>query len=289
MSRVDETIPDNDESDIDPFQAFHDSIKQDLARAAAQSPAAQRSAFRQDPRGVLIQGEASVRRIVRVERGVCKAGTGVRVEESRALQFAHALQLPVPTVHEVKTADRETEILMDFVDGDCLEEAWPAMNAAQKQSVAEQIGRIVAAMREVACDQPIGALGGPALDCRQYSDYPGGPFANEAEFNDYVLDLLSGTPPRVRRTLAEALPVDSRIVFSHCDLVPRNIIVEGDQVRALLDWEYAGWYPEYWEYVKFFDRPTRCKDWKQYADIIFGTHYPKQLLTFQALARWQRP
>lgn len=240
--------------------------------------------------GILIPGQNSECQITRDERGVCKFGSRVRVEESRALQFAHSLQLPVPAVHEVNVSDRETRILMDFVDGECLEEAWLSMDAEQKRSVAEQIGQIVTTMRQAAPPQrTIGAFGGPARDCRQISEYSGGPFASEAEFNIFVLDLLRGTPPLIRNTLAHALDVNSQIVLSHGDLTPRNIIVKGDRVQALLDWEYAGWYPEYWEYVKFFDRPTDCKDWKEYAEIIFGTRYPKQLLSFQALARWQKP
>lgn len=240
--------------------------------------------------GILVPGQSSECQIARVERGVYKSGSRVRIEESRALQFAHSLQLPVPAVHKVNVSDRETGILMDFVDGECLEEAWLSMDAEQKRSVAEQIGHIVTTMRQAAPDQrSIGAFGGPARDCRQISDYSGGPFANEAEFNIFVLDLLRGTPSMIRSTLVEALNVNSQIVFTHGDLTPRNIIVKGDRVQALLDWEYAGWYPEYWEYVKFFDRPTDCKDWKEYAEIIFGTQYPKQLLTFQALARWQKP
>jgi len=70
--------------------------------------------------------------------------------------------------------------------------------------------------------------------------------------------------------------------------VARNIIVQGDHVQALLDWEFAGWYPEYWEYVKFFNQPTDCIDWKDHAEFIFDVQYPRELVTFQALAPWQR-
>jgi thiamine kinase-like enzyme len=93
----------------------------------------------------------------------------------------------------------------------------------------------------------------------------------------------------MRRALADALSDTSKIVFTHNDLSPRNIIVVGNRVKGLLDWEYAGWYPEYWEFVKFFERPTNCKGWKDYAGVIFEREYPQELITFQALARWQKP
>jgi thiamine kinase-like enzyme len=42
------------------------------------------------------------------------------------------------------------------------------------------------------------------------------------------------------------------IVFTYFDLAPRNILVERDRVTAILDWEYAGWSPEHWEYIQPF-------------------------------------
>lgn len=156
--------------------------------------------------------------------------------------------------------------------------------------MALQVGAIVSTMQRAPSDgRPIGGCNGQARDCRQMSDYTGGPFDTEAEVNDFVLDLLRGTPAPVKAALAGSLRTGSRVVFTHADITPRNILVQVDRVQALLDWEYAGWYPEHWEYVKFFDRPTACKDWKDHAEYIFETHYPQQLVIFQALARWQRP
>lgn len=211
-------------------------------------------------------------------------------EEGRALQFANSLNLPVPALREVRALDQGTLLRMDFVDGECLEEAWRSLDEKQKQSIAEQLRDILTTMRQATPTQStIGGFGGPARDPRLISDYPGGPFNTEAEFNNFVLDLLEGTPSKIRSALAGGLDVNSRIVFTHADLSPRNIIVKGDRVQALLDWEYSGWYPEYWEYVKFFARPTQWDDWVEYAETIFDTEYPKQLCTYQAIARWQQP
>ena len=38
--------------------------------------------------------------------------------------------------------------------------------------------------------------------------------------------------------------------FTHTDLASRNVIVRGGDVAAIIDWAYAGWYPEYWEFTK---------------------------------------
>jgi thiamine kinase-like enzyme len=41
--------------------------------------------------------------------------------------------------------------------------------------------------------------------------------------------------------------------FTHADLSLRNIIIKDDKIQGTVDWEFSGWYPEYWEYVKFFE------------------------------------
>ena len=38
-------------------------------------------------------------------------------------------------------------------------------------------------------------------------------------------------------------------VFTHGDLNPFNILERGDQVVGIIDWEFAGWHPCYWEYA----------------------------------------
>jgi Ser/Thr protein kinase RdoA (MazF antagonist) len=75
-------------------------------------------------------------------------------------------------------------------------------------------------------------------------------------------------------------------VFSHRDLTPRNILVHEGKISGLVDWEDSGWYPEYWEYVKFFQRPAD-KGWKDYAEDIFPEYYHDELVDFTAISKWQ--
>jgi hypothetical protein len=42
---------------------------------------------------------------------------------------------------------------MEFVDGECLEEAWPSMSPDDKQSVAQDLRRIVNTMRQARPDR----------------------------------------------------------------------------------------------------------------------------------------
>ncbi|KAJ5719781.1 kinase-like protein [Penicillium malachiteum] len=37
--------------------------------------------------------------------------------------------------------------------------------------------------------------------------------------------------------------------LTHGDLSSLNILVRGDYIVGIIDWETAGWYPSYWEYT----------------------------------------
>lgn len=59
-------------------------------------------------------------------------------------------------------------------------------------------------------------------------------------------------------------------VFSHGDLNAHNILVRGDKVVAIVDWEGASWFPHYWEYTSTWYgniiRPTWRKQLSRFLD-----------------------
>lgn len=98
----------------------------------------------------------------------------------------------------------------------------------------------------------IGSIsGGPCVDTRVTSDGPFGPFNNESDFNDYLVQKLSGKAPPARlKALRERMRDDHPLVLTHGNLVPQNVIVHRGHVSAIVDWDQAGWRPEYWERTK---------------------------------------
>ncbi|KFZ07154.1 hypothetical protein V501_06725 [Pseudogymnoascus sp. VKM F-4519 (FW-2642)] len=68
-----------------------------------------------------------------------------------------------------------------------------------------------------------------------------------------------------------------------------NIIIKDMKIAGVIDWEYGGWAPEYWEYVKFFEAQAKNKDWREYAKYIFPRTYYDQLALFQGVLRWGVP
>jgi aminoglycoside phosphotransferase (APT) family kinase protein len=222
---------------------------------------------------------------------VIKKGTHVETDELSALRLAAELQLPVPRVYAAwkDPSTKQASIEMDFVDGENLEKAWKGMNDAEKRNICQQLRAILIAMR--SAPHNIGLIGscsgGAARDPRHFTAYTKGPFATEAEFNDFYFHLLEGIPKPISDALRKKGKTDHRIVFSHGDLSQHNIIVKNNQIAAIIDWEYAGWYPEYWEYVKFFDRYSENRDWQNFAEVIFPQIYDDELALHQAVRRWQ--
>lgn len=79
-----------------------------------------------------------------------------------------------------------------------------------------------------------------------------GPFEERAAFHKGVrggIESESG-----ERFLAQqVMRVHERkydIKFTHGDLGVQSILIRNGRVAAIVDWECAVWYPEYWEYTK---------------------------------------
>lgn len=82
-------------------------------------------------------------------------------------------------------------------------------------------------------------------------------------------------PSQIPDPFWQFLPDDSRIVFTHADLHPSNIIMSADssgRILAVIDWHQSGWYPEYWEFCKALFTSGFDGDWAteyipQFVDI----------------------
>ncbi|KAI9844593.1 MAG: hypothetical protein M1838_002102 [Thelocarpon superellum] len=178
--------------------------------------------------------------------------------------------------------------MMNFVDGETLWAKWADKSAEQKLEIAKQLRAIMVAMRSLEpATAEIGSCGGgPALGLRVYDTYRGGLFPDEEAFNAWLTEgTFNATPPILVQEFRKRFHSDHRIVFSHGDFARQNIIVKDNRVVSLVDWQHAGWYPEHWEFIKFFVRSAKSKNWYQYAREIFPESYFDDLFLYQFLSR----
>ncbi|EMD35879.1 hypothetical protein CERSUDRAFT_138631 [Gelatoporia subvermispora B] len=171
--------------------------------------------------------------------------------------------IPVPRVLLQTRGFGRAYFLMKRVDGEALNSVWHKLDPDQKASVVPQLRLCVEQLRAL---QPpssgtVCGLSNAALVDSRISSSPVGPFRNEHDFNDHLIKAASiyvdGT---LLRDVRARMHDSHRIVFTHGDLAPRNIIVRRDKVAAIIDWEGAGWYPEHWELVKALYNPMMRDD-----------------------------
>ncbi|CAK7225577.1 hypothetical protein SCUCBS95973_005913 [Sporothrix curviconia] len=226
-----------------------------------------------------------------------KAGRSVQLGEADALRVAEDGGIPVPHVYGAETTpEGRKQIAMDFIEGKTLSDVWPDLTLEEKTAYARELRAILVKMREIPPppDNYIGACDGNEIrDGRNIGTHTAPVCYGEDAFKEYLmLEFHPNMPTGMRRAFAQRLAKQAphRIVLTHGDLAPRNIMVRDGHIVALLDWEDAGWYPEYWEYVKLFQRMGAMeRDWATFSDDIFPQDYPDELVDYTAVSLWQSP
>ncbi|OJT11333.1 hypothetical protein TRAPUB_12133 [Trametes pubescens] len=99
-----------------------------------------------------------------------------------------------------------------------------------------------------------GLSGGPVRCNRGGDSMLIGPFQDQQDFKDALFAqansvLFPHRMPTLQRLAAPVNATRHRICFTHADLAARNILVKDGRLSGIVDWEFAGWYPEYWELV----------------------------------------
>ncbi|KAJ5113261.1 hypothetical protein N7456_001795 [Penicillium angulare] len=232
------------------------------------------------------------RKIVRTAGNlVVKKGPDLRAHEVSNLRFiAENTTIPVPRVHDAQYEDGKlTAIVMDYMPGKRLDKVWKTLNPDQKLSIAEQLRGYIVQLRTLKGTYIGGVDGGTAITGK-YVSIEGGPFDSEQDFNQWILEDLAPDLPAIYQHFAKnALTDDHEIVFTHSDFATRNILVDGNsQVTAILDWEWAGWYPEYWEYYKAYRNLLPLPDWPDYLLRILPPQYEKEYISMSWLSGFCR-
>jgi aminoglycoside phosphotransferase len=207
------------------------------------------------------------RRVVSIGDIIVKFGETVSLQQAESTSFvASNTTIPVPRILKVDTIDKWNYIYMTRLPGIPLSECLPSLSASQLNTIALELRGYLDQLRGLRIkdheqSEFIGSLGGaPCMDRIFCSGRPErGPFKTEVEMYDNIcdrmLDLQSWgnyKPDNYNHILRRMYKENSNhtIKFTHGDLSPTNILVQEGHVTGILDWEEAGWYPEYWEYIK---------------------------------------
>lgn len=206
--------------------------------------------------------------------------------EIEAMQYiASQTTIPVPRIYAVHTEKLAIYIEMAYIPGDALSTVWDGLSSDDRNTIFADIKKYVSCLRELPPPQQdvvCSASRNPAYDCRIGFQFFG-PLTHD-EFHSLTRqhlrmeDVKAGVlGPEVAATHTGRY----QTCFAHADLAPRNIIVRHGRVAAIIDWAFAGWYPEYWEFTKA-NYNYFSEDWEEYLSSALPV-YKTELIAEQTL------
>jgi serine/threonine protein kinase len=228
-----------------------------------------------------------------------KTGHRVCLREATTMRFvAERTSIPVPTVYCSFVHKDRAFILMERIRGDALPKAWGSLPESARQMIYSQLKGMIQELRALKPPPGTGVescLGGELLDSRISRCPTFGPFKTVQDFHFWLRDglTLSGAKHNVedgewqdiKKMVAMQDAPSPPPVFTHGDLNPANIIIRGDNVVGVIDWEFAGWYPDYWEYTSAYYGNVTRTDWQDAIDQ-FLEPFPAELEMERTRNRW---
>ncbi|KAK1145259.1 hypothetical protein N8T08_004412 [Aspergillus melleus] len=204
---------------------------------------------------------------------VKKIGSTVLLPEAEAMRLlAEHTSIPSPTLISARFGPKEGCITMDRVEGSTLEDKWDTLDETSKESICHQTWDIVSKIRAIPRPPNLEGLflcladGSPSKD-EMFKDLqePDRPLRSDSEVRARIFERYYEHNGRLyANELPDMLPRAESSVFTHGDIAPRNIMVDDqNMITGLIDWEWAGWYPDYWEYAQIL-RPAFWGDWSEW-------------------------
>lgn len=197
-----------------------------------------------------------------------KYGRQVHLSEGSTMRFiSQHTSIPVPKVMCTFTHSGRTYIVMERIQGDIIGNGWVRRSEESKTKLLSQLQTMIREMRELQPPEGMGVASvdrGSLYDCR----LPGptlrfGPFESIQEFHWHLRRRME-IEPTVDSPVQDLIQQHSKswpLVFTHGDLSSLNIMVRGDDIVGIIDWETAGWYPSYWEYTSAYQVNPQNSFW----------------------------
>ncbi|PRQ74416.1 Protein kinase-like domain-containing protein [Rhodotorula toruloides] len=183
-----------------------------------------------------------------------KQGLGVLPEEAEVTHWVWTnTSVPVPQVMHADAKRSTPRLEFEYIDGKQLDEVWPTLAASERQTIADELVRAIQAMQDAP--PPANGLIGSYQRVRtapfrpdtwpQWPPYE--PTTSTIEFFDWARSCalaIGMTSQTWDSKIAPHIRLDTKIVLTHGDLFPRNILIRNGHLAAIVDWELAGWWPE---------------------------------------------
>ena len=266
----------------------------DLATIPAQLPTIEEISGAQE-----VLSDKLVTKVVAIgDHFVIKYGPQVDllVEGGTMLFLHNCSPVPVPRVYALFCSPDNANkfIIMERIHGQVLSSIWAKLDHAAKESLATKLRSLFTELRQLKspggyCSVGHGGLPDGIFWTSDATRPYAGPFETESELNNaMVAKYVEGGLSKHKaayygRTFEEVLR-NHPPVFTHADFQRKNVMIRTssksstDQVVepsysdleiVIIDWEFSGSYPSYWEYARtMFACGKWDDDWTLWVDNI---------------------
>ncbi|KAI1659296.1 kinase-like protein [Daldinia decipiens] len=166
------------------------------------------------------------------------------------------------------------------IEGESLDNALPRLTQQDLARIGHQVGQYLLNFKTITQSRTARLDGRVVNDWRLFKPLP------DSSSGDYLIcatdsDLASNLALSIARRLDKPnldafmakMPSGLPFTFSHSDVHEGNIMVKDGNFVGLIDWELAGFYPSWWEYIN--------------SSPLLSEHFPAQIRNHDAL-EWFR-
>lgn len=227
---------------------------------------------------------------------ILKWADGTSFDEAQSMMAIQKAGFPCPIVISVgehrNSPAAPVSILMTRIPGEQLDEVYDELQPAERNVILDEISTMLRIMRswKSPWGQRICSISGGPIRSIRVPNHRIGPFESEKELNDYLLAVASSHSFKSPKEFQSAIEVARKmydlphqVVFTHGDFFLHNILVHDGHVSGFIDWESAGWYPEYWEFTTPLRWPSRDPEGGALFMRLGGERYTKELEAEKAL------
>jgi aminoglycoside phosphotransferase len=230
---------------------------------------------------------------------IVKTGPYVHLTEAATMKFIGIkTSIPVPNVYCSFIHRNRAFIVMERIQGQPLSKVWKSLSDTDRESILTQLRDM---MRELRALQPPPGTGlescmvGSLRDSRIARSRPRFGVQNDSRVPHLARDDLRSEEHTNRQDDQDWKDIKDMVskqdglwpppVFSHGDLNPFNIFVYGNRVVSIVDGEFAGWYPCYWEHTSAWCGNLTRQAWQE-SITKFLDPYPAELKMETIRQKW---
>ncbi|KAG0125903.1 kinase-like domain-containing protein, partial [Tuber indicum] len=213
------------------------------------------------------------------KRGVYESDVHTLIQRSTTI--------PIPTIYREWVSNEGGghvhHMTMQKIEGEPMYKAWAKLSRSEKEACVVQLEDYLSQLRTITSSRIRSAGGGPLHDEHGFlfhqTNASHGPFSDNQslwmELTLHLRQIRSRTMQKALVKLRSIMPQSLPAVLTHADLHQGNILVRHGKIAAIIDWEGAGFFPRWMEYVKYFP-PDNTREYEFECAVVRGMRaYPE--------------